>query len=264
MSKSAVKNGEIIREEDAVLPITLREVQCNYSVYEALRVLGGKAVHLQDHEKRLRESAAMLKMDIPELPLEDWISKLVKHDGLSDVTMRILAVGGKAPQVFITYQDLLTYPDSYYDEGVAVTTYEGERFMPTCKTSNLLLSYLALNDAREKGAFEALLVDRNSEVLEGTRSNFYAFIGGKVYTADTDKVLSGVTRISVLKALEEMGIPVVLKAPTVKDIVSSDALFISSTSMAAMPVSVLNGKKIRCDSEFVKRIRDYVRAHELD
>ncbi|MGN0906516.1 MAG: aminotransferase class IV, partial [Bullifex sp.] len=231
MSKSAIKNGEIIREEDALLPITLREVQCNYSVYEALRVLGGKAVHLADHEKRLRESASMLKMDIPDLPLEDWIAKLVRHDGLSDVTMRILVVGGKAPQVFITYQELLTYPDSYYEEGVAVTTYEGERFMPTCKTSNLLLSYLALNDAREKGAFEALLVDRNSEVLEGTRSNFYALKDGMVYTADSAKVLSGVTRISVLKALEEMGIPVVLKAPTVKDIEKCDALFISSTSM---------------------------------
>ncbi len=264
MSKSAIKNGEIIREEDAVLPITLREVQCNYSVYEALRVLGGKAVHLEDHEKRLRESASMLKMDIPPLFLDAWIKKLVEHDGLSDVTMRILVVGGACPQVFITYTELLTYPDSYYYEGVGVTTYSGERFMPTCKTSNLLLSYLALNDAREKGAFEALLVNREGEVLEGTRSNFYALIDGTVYTADTDKVLSGVTRISVLKALENMGVPVVLSAPSVSDLERADALFISSTSMAAMPVSAVDGKKCATDNEFVKRIKDYVRAHELD
>lgn len=264
MSKSAIKNGEIIREEDAVLPITSREVQCNYSVYEALRVLGGKAVHLKDHEKRLRESAAMLKMEIPEIPLEKWIDTLVAHDGLEDVTMRILVVGGSNVQVFITYTELLTYPDSYYDEGVAVTTYQGERFMPTCKTSNLLLSYLALNDARSKGAFEALLVDRNGEVLEGTRSNFYALKDGVVYTADTDKVLSGVTRLSVLKALELMGVPVVLRAPGAEEIKSADALFISSTSMAAMPVSVLDGKPVSTDNEFVKKIMRYVREHELD
>ena len=54
MNKSAIKNGELIKEEDAVVSITSREVQCNFSVYEALRVLGGKVVHLIDHEKRLK------------------------------------------------------------------------------------------------------------------------------------------------------------------------------------------------------------------
>lgn len=264
MSKSAIKNGEIIDEKDAVLPITLREVQCNYSVYEALRVLHGKVVHLPEHEKRLRESAAMLKMNIPNLDLEIWINRLIEHDKLDDVTMRILVVGGKEVQVFITYQNLLTYPDSYYNEGIAVTTYHGERFLPTCKTSNLLLSYLALEDAKSKGGFEALLVDRNDRVLEGTRSNFYLVKDKVVYTAGDEDVLSGVTRISVLKAFEELNYRIIKQAPKLSDLFSGGTLFISSTSMAAMPISTLDQKKIPCDFELVKKIRTYVRLHELD
>ena len=264
MSKSAIKNGLIIDEKDAVLPITLREVQCNYSVYEALRVLHGKVVHLADHEKRLRESASMLNMKLPSLDLESWINKLIEHDRLDDVTMRILVVGGKDVQVFITYQELLTYPDSYYDEGIAVTTYHGERFMPKCKTSNLLLSYLALEDSKSKGGFEALLVDRNDRVLEGTRSNFYMVKGYCVYSAGDEDVLSGVTRISVLKALKELDMKVVLEAPKLSELNDGDTLFISSTSMAAMPISTLDGKRIPCDFELVKKICSYVRLHELD
>lgn len=264
MNKSAIKNGELIKEEDAVVSITSREVQCNFSVYEALRVLGGKVVHLIDHEKRLKESAAMLNMKLPALNLEESIEKLIQKDNLKDVTMRILVIGGKNPQVFITYQDLLTYPDSYYEKGIGVTTYFGERFMPKCKTSNLLLSYLALEDAKSKGAFEALLVDRNNRVLEGTRSNFYMLKDNVIYTAGDEDVLSGVTRISVLKALEEMGIKVVFESPKLSEIESADTLFISSTSMAAMPVSTLNSKPIKCDFDFVKRVTTYVRAHELD
>ena len=85
-----------------------------------------------------------------------------------------------------------------------------------------------------------------------------------IYTAGDEYVLSGVTRISVLKALEEMGVKVVFESPKLSEIESADTLFISSTSMAAMPVSTLNSKPIKCDFDFVKRVTTYVRAHELD
>ena len=66
------------------------------------------------------------------------------------------------------------------------------------------------------------------------------------------------------KALEKMGVKVVFESPKLSEIESADTLFISSTSMAAMPVSTLNSKPIKCDFDFVKRVTTYVRAHELD
>ena len=215
MQKSAIKNGNIIREEDALVPVTLREVQSNFSVYEALRVVNRHVVHLDEHIKRLESSASQIGLVLPSVPWQEWIDRLIEKDNLEDATMRILVYGGSECMIFITWQPLITYPDSYYSEGVAVTTYFGERYLPTCKTSNLLLSYLALNDARSKGAFEALLVDRHNQVK-----------------------------------LDEM--------------CNATSLFISSTSMAAMPVSRLDGKSVPCDFQTVLKIRDLVRKWEVE
>ncbi len=262
--KHAIRNGEIIEETEALVPITKREVQCNFSVYEALRVLHGHVVHLDDHITRLKESARQLKLTIPPVDYLSWINKLIAKDNIGDATMRILVIGGIEPDIFITWSKLLSYPENYYNEGISVTTYEGERFLPTCKTSNLLLSYLALEDAKSKGGFEALLVDRRGKVLEGTRSNFYALSGNKLYTAPDEEVLSGVTRISVIRAAKQLGLEVVFSAPSIDELKTADALFISSTSMAAMPISNLNGEKVECDIPTVLKIKELVRSWELE
>lgn len=263
MNKHAICNGQVIEESAAVVPITSREVQCNFSVYESLRVLNGHAVHLGDHVERLMQSASQIGLEFQVPDFQTWVRMLCERDNLSDATMRILVIGGGG-DIFITWQPLLTYPDSYYEQGIAVITYEGERYLPTCKTSNLLLSYLALNKAHELDSFEAVLVDRRGKVLEGTRSNFYALYGNKLYTAPDSEVLSGITRKCVLTAASHFGLEVVFEAPSRDMLASADALFISATSMAAMPITTLDGRAQKCDIPAVLRIRDYVRAHELD
>ena len=264
MQKHAIRNGSLIDERDAVMPITVREVQSNYSVYEALRVIDRHVVHLDDHIKRLENSASQIGLALPYAPWQEWIELLVEADGIADATMRILVYGTPEPVAFITWEKLLSYPESCYEQGVAVTTYHGERFLPTCKTSNLLLSYLALDDARAKGAFEALLIDREGRVTEGTRSNFYLIDGKRLYTAPDQLVLSGITRISVLRAARVLGYEVVMEAPLEKDLGRGCTMFISSTSMAAMPVSAVDAVAVSCDIQAVLAFRDLVRAWEKD
>jgi len=262
--KHAIKNGSLILEEESLLPITQREVQCNFSVYEALRVIDGHVVHLNEHMKRLRNSARMISLSLPKCDFLSSINALIEADSIKDATMRILVVGGKEPVFFITHQDLLTYPDSYYEDGVKATTFMGERYLPTCKTSNLLLSYIALEDSKSKGGFEALLVNRDGRITEGTRSNFYVIRNNELLTAPDEEVLSGVTRISVLEAAKLFGLKVVFKSPTPEDALSGDVCFISSTSMAAMPISSIDGKPAGHAFGIVLKIRDYVRLHERD
>ena len=241
--RSAIRNGEIIREEEAVLPVTYREVQYSFSVYEALRITGGHIVHLDDHLRRLEESCRSIKLEHPftDEMIGSSINALIRADGIVDATARILVVGGPAPLFFVTYSSLLSYPDSYYDEGVPVSLYYGERFLPRAKTSNLLMQYIALEEAKSRGSFEALLVNRKGQVLEGTRSNFYGIYGSTIYTASDDLVLSGITRISVIRAAEELGFEIVYMPPTVTNLHMFDSVFISSTSMGAMPVASIAG-----------------------
>lgn len=247
--RSAIKNGEIIREEEAVLPVSYKEVQYSFSIYEALRIIGGHIVHLDDHLKRLHFSAEAIGLINPysdEL-ISSSLDALIETDGIVDATARILVVGGPAPLLFITYTDLLSYPDSYYTEGIDVTLYYGERFLPEAKTSNLLMQYIALEKAKEAGSFEALLVNRKGQVLEGTRSNFYGISGRRIYTAPDDMVLSGITRISVLRAALQLGFEIVYTPPTVSNLYMFDSLFISSTSMGALPVRCVDGNAMKKD-----------------
>ena len=89
MQKHAIRNGLLIPEEEAVMPITVREVQQNFSVYEALRLVDGHVVHLDDHIRRLEASASMIGLRLPSAPWQDWIDLLCKGDGLDEATLRI-------------------------------------------------------------------------------------------------------------------------------------------------------------------------------
>ena len=144
--RSAIRNTELIREDEAVLPVVSREVQYSFSVYEALRITDGHVVHLDDHLKRLAASCGDIGLvhHFSDEDIEKSLDKLIAADGISNATARIFVVGGPSPLLFITYSDLLTYPDSYYTDGVKATLYHGERFMPQAKTSNLLMQYIAL------------------------------------------------------------------------------------------------------------------------
>ena len=241
--RSAVRNGELRKEDQAVLPVVCREVQYSFSVYEALRITDGHIVHLDEHLRRLAQSCRDIDLVHPftDEEIAASIEALIEADGIKDATARILLVGGPSAMFFVTYSDLLTYPESYYDEGVAATLYNGERFLPQAKTSNLLMQYIALEQAKAAGCFEALLVNRKGQVLEGTRSNFYGIAGRRIYTAPDELVLSGITRISVIRAAEELGFEIVYMPPTVTNLHMFDSVFISSTSMGAMPVASIAG-----------------------
>lgn len=263
--KRAICNGMLIDEKDAVVPITKRAVQYSFSVYEALRIINGHIVHFDDHFERLKDSACQIGLlfHYTEKELESALLLLIKEEGIKDCTARILVIGGDADSYFITYQDLLSYPDSYYENGVKAELYFGERFLPTAKTSNLLMSYIALEEAKAKGAFEALLVNREGVITEGTRSNFYAVLGNKVYTAPDELVLGGITRLSVLKAIDQLGMETVYSAVKYDELRFFDSVFISSTSMAALPLSSVGSIDMnRSAWDRILRIMDLVRAWE--
>ncbi len=264
----ALRNGKIILEGEACLPITNREVQFGFSTYESLRVVNSHPVHLEDHLIRLEHSCKGIGLvhSFTQEDLRTWVDTLIRVDLLEEASVRILVVGGKEPQCFITATPQLTYPESYYTQGVGAITYEGERLMPSCKTGNLLLNYMALEKARSSGDFEALLIDRKGQALEGTRSNFFAFSEGKLYTAKDDEVLLGVTRERIIQAAKDLGIEVIYKAPLVKDLHAGlyDELFISATSMAAMPLSTLDGQPFKAPFDRTNAIKTLVRSWELE
>ncbi|AEC02537.1 aminotransferase class IV [Parasphaerochaeta coccoides] len=269
VGEHAMCNGQVIAAVDAVVPVTLREVQYSFSVYEALRVIRHHAVHLDDHLRRLENSCRGIRLEHP-FSYEDigtWVRTFITTDNLESATLRILLIGGGDKSLcFITASPLLTYPDSCYEKGVTVRTYVGERFLPQVKTSNLLMSYLALREAQDSQAFEAVFINRDGQVLEGSRSNFFAFRNGVLYTAPASLVLEGITRDRVLAAASRLGIPVSFEPPLITELMDGlyDEAFISSTSMGAMPVSAMDGRSFSGTYDRTSSICRLIRQWELE
>ncbi|HOE84371.1 MAG TPA: aminotransferase class IV [Sphaerochaeta sp.] len=263
----AVLNGALISAAEATVPVTDRAVQYGFSTYESIRVVGGHPVHLSDHLLRLQKSCEGIGLVHPfsSAQIERWVGALIAADAISDATIRIQLYGGDHPMLFILASAMLTYPEQYYRDGVGATTYRGERLIPSCKTGNLLLNYMALADANRRGNFEALLVDRHGHILEGTRSNFFAFRDGVLYTARDGEVLLGITREQVIRAAAKLSIPVVYEAVQVEDLFAGlyDELFISATSMAAMPLSHVDGMSFLGSYRRTLAIKDLVRSWEM-
>lgn len=265
--RSAIRNGKLVDESMAVLPVAYREVQYSFSVYESVRVENGRPVHLSDHLERLKASCRMINLEHPftDDVITSSLESLIEHDNIVYAPCRILIVGGPEPLFFITYTAPESFPESYYENGVPAVLYYGERFLPEAKTSNLLMQYLAAEEAKRKGAFEALLVNRKGEVLEGVRSNVYGLYGNRIYTAADGSVLSGITRISVIKAAEHLGYEIVYTPPTDTNIHMFDSLFISSTPFGIIPISSVNGHEINhIGWEKIRKIHELEREWEKE
>lgn len=239
----AVRNGEIIPLEQAVLHISVKEVFFNFSVYESIRIMGRTALFLEEHLERLFESARRLEID--HSFHKDFISRLVGEligaEGVDEATFRIQLIGSNVPELFIFPQSLPKYAQKLYSSGAEAIIYEGERIVPEVKSNSLLLNYLAQREAEKQGKLEALLVTRDGELLEGTRSNLFLVRGSCLVTPGTG-ILRGVTRTYILEAAREAGMEISYENPLLADILGGnyDELFITSTSMGAMPIALLD------------------------
>ncbi len=262
----AIKNGKLVKIEDALVNVTKREMQFSYSIYESLRVVDARAIFFEDHMKRLKGSAQGLKMDLifSEAEIKSWVKLLIKADDIDKASVRILVIGGPQSEIFITASPILSYDESLYKNGIITYSYKGERLWPQYKTSNLLMSYMALKDAKDRGGFESILENRNGELLEGTRSNFYAFHGNDLYTAPDDVVLSGITRIRVMKAARDLNFNIIMESPTLERVKDGfyDEAFISSTSMATMPIQSLDDHKFSGNFERCMKMHEIIRDLE--
>ncbi len=241
--KYAVKNLELIEEKDAVIPVTQRELFSSFGVYESIKVLNGKMEYLDDHLERFFESARILKLE-HSFKVENIIQSLKKLITANDektASLKLQLIGGNAPILFAFTTNLPVYPDKYYIDGVKVISYRGERVFPHAKSNCLLLNYMAAREAVAAGALDAILIDRNGFALEGSRSNLFAVKANIIITSEED-VLYGVTRKHTIEIAKKLNLTIEFEKIALKDIKEHmfDEVFITSTSMGAIPVRAID------------------------
>jgi len=263
--KSAIRNDQLIPEDEACAPVSIKEVFYNVGVFESLKILKGKAVFFEDHLDRLFESAKRLEIPFhyTKEKLADLAYQLIKSDSIDRATLRIHLIGGNSPLLFMLHTELPRYQVSCYRRGVQVISWRGERIVPEVKSTSLLLNYLALREAERQQAMEAVFVDRRGHAVEGTRTNVFAVKGSDLFTAGSG-VLAGVTRKHIINHASQLGLSVRYDRIRLDSILEGkyDELFLSSTSMGAMPVQSVDHVRINDQFAVTQRIHQHIRALE--
>ncbi len=238
-------NGELLPAGHAKVSIFNEAFFSSFGVYETVKIDGGKPFYLEEHLRRLQQSAQMIELDlgVDAAPLSDWFAMLHQIDPEASWRLKIIAVGsiepGSASVIAMQSTPLPTYPLNYYKKGASAILYKGQRMMPACKSLNTLLNYLARHKAHQAGALEGLL-HHQGNLIEGARSNLFAVRQGELYTPPAAEVLSGITRDVILQVMQDTGSPVT-EAPLPADLSLYEEIFISSTSMHVMPITTIDG-----------------------
>jgi branched-chain amino acid aminotransferase len=171
----------------------------------------------------------------------------------------------------LTYFIRSEYPGpEVYQHGIHVILYQGEREQPNLKTLKGSFRDKVRHAKAQAGAYEALLLDENGFITEGTRSNIFFIKGGVIYTPPADTVLLGVTRHQVLNICHQAKLPVEEKKLHVDDLPSLDAAFITGTTVDVLPIGTIGKNRIpsttdailKCIIEsFNKTLKKYIEQH---
>lgn len=240
------KNGVIRPLEEAFVPLSNIEYTYGFGVYETIRVVGGVPYFLADHAERLMISAALIDLahTLSSGSIAQYVHELIDETESPAYNLKLLLVGGATKEdamLSIVPLNPLFLEKKLYRDGVSVITYPYERAIPHAKSLNMLQSYLAYREARGRGAYDALFVDRDGFVTEGSRTNMLRLKGDTIFTSDPKYMLLGVTQKYVLKVAEELGLRVQELPAKPEDLQSYDCVFLTGSSINMLRIASVDG-----------------------
>lgn len=211
-------------------------------IYEVIRIIEGIPLYLERHLDRLDNSCkiAGCKLWISNNNIENSIYKLVEKNNIKNGNVKLIFNFGKK-KIFLAYFIEHSYPDKeMYDNGVKTILYHGERNNPNAKIIDNNFRNKVNIEIKKNNAYEAILVDRNGYITEGSRSNIFFIKNDKLITSPIQSVLPGVTRQVIIELCKNKGIYVCEDKINYKKINEFDASFISGTSPKVLPISYID------------------------
>ena len=270
-------DGRFVDENQACISVNDLIVLRGFGVFDALITYNRRPFHLQFHVNRLFNSARNLGLAIRESRDEicDIVRDTINRNGhLQEASLRIVYSGGVSsdgvtPQnngiLMVMISPRPPRSDSWYREGAKIITLETERFIPAAKSTNYLKAIIARQQAREAGAIEAIYVDREQQVLEGTISNIFGFQGDKLITPGAD-ILPGITRQVVLDLVKDR-FNIEIRTFQTAELYAMDEVFITGSSKEIVPIVQIDDAKIAdgrpgpISRQVMQLFKDYTTAY---
>ena len=203
-------DGQFVEEHQAVIPVDDLSVLRGYGIFDFLRTYNGVPFHLEDHLLRLQRSARLIGLQLPhsQAALAEIVRETLARNNHLESNIRIVVTGGlspdgitpgTSPRLLVMVGAVKPMPAEWYTAGAKIVTCHVERFMPGAKSINYIPAILCQAEARSRQAIEAVYVDRDGYLLEGTTSNLFALRGNTFITPPCDRILPGITRQVVLE-----------------------------------------------------------------
>jgi branched-chain amino acid aminotransferase len=220
-----------------------------------MRTYDKRSFRERDHLERLQRSCERLRIALP-IPLDELarrVARAIEHSALPECYIRIVVTRGSGPMGLdltlaqapsvVVYALPLKLPDArMYRDGIAVHLVRTVRSTDGgpaagAKSSNYLASMLALDDAKRRGASEAIIVDAAGHVVEGTTSNVFIVRDGALCTPPVEAgILEGITRRTVFELAAARGTPCRELPLHAADLQSAHEVFITSSIREIVPV----------------------------
>ena len=259
MSRIAYVNGAYVPHKEAAVSIDDRGYQFGDGIYEVVYLINGKMADEAMHLDRLERSLSEMSMSLPvsRQALRMIMARVIR---LNDVTTGLVYVQitrGVArrdhkwtkalkPSLVVTAKTTMaSVPNEV--SAVDVICVPDERWdRRDIKTIQLLPNCMAKQKAYQAGAYEAIMIDPDGSVTEGSSSNVWIITAdGELITRPaTHKILNGITRRSVYAVAEEMQLQVRERAFTKEDLLGASEAFLTSASSHVTAIGRVDGQKI--------------------
>jgi branched-chain amino acid aminotransferase len=260
------KNGSLIKWDDSNVHILSHTLHYGTGVFEGVRAYntnnGGAIFRLQDHTARLFDAASKLNIQIPLT--EDDLNKaqidVLKANNLNEAYIRPIvylgneSLGIRATDLSVNVAVAAWEWPSYMSPekkelGLSIIKSSHEQYSNSLHACYKIIgtyinSTMALHEALSKGADEALLLDKNGNISEGSGENIFIVKNGEIYTPKTDYCLNGLTRQSIIQIAKDQNIKVIETNLKYDDLIKADEAFFTGTAVEVTPITSIDSNKI--------------------
>jgi branched-chain amino acid aminotransferase len=260
-------DGEMVPWREAKTHVLTHTLHYGLGCFEGVRAYNtanGPAIfRLQEHTDRLFRSAHILNMKMPftKDEVNEAQRAAVRENNLDEAYLRPMVfygsegMGLRADNLKVHVMVAAWSWPSYMapearEQGIRVRTSSYTRHhvnITMCKAKangNYINSMLALNEATSSGCDEALLLDNEGYVAEGSGENVFIVRDGVLHTPELTSCLEGITRATIIDFARELGIPVRERRITRDEVYIAEEAFFTGTAAEVLPIRELDGRVI--------------------